>query len=86
LPFGHVKHKENIMETLGINLGLLITQLVSFLIIGGYPILSLVALFVLRRNRLTGTNQAIWALLIIAVPFLGALAFFIVKPTEDTQS
>ena len=74
------------METLGINLGLLIIQLVSFFIIGGYPILSLIALFALRRNRLTGTNQTIWALLIIAVPFLGALAFFIVKPTENTQS
>jgi len=74
------------MEILGINLGLLITQLVSFLIIGGYPILSLIALFALRRNRLTGTNQAIWALLIIAIPLLGALAFFIVKPTENAQS
>ena len=74
------------MESLGINLGLLITQLVSFLVIGGYPILSLVALFALRLNRLTGTNQAIWALLIIAIPFLGALAFFIVKPTENARS
>ena len=74
------------METLGINLALLITQLVSFLLIGGYPILSLIALFALRRNRLTGTNQAIWALLIIAIPFLGALAFFIVKPTQNAQS
>jgi hypothetical protein len=74
------------MESLGINLGLLITQLVSFLVIGGYPILSLVALFALRRNRLTGTNQAIWALLIITIPFLGALAFFIVKPTENARS
>ena len=74
------------METLGVNPGLLITQIISFLIIGGYPILSLIALFTLRRNRLTGTNQAIWALLIIAIPFLGALAFFIVKPTENTQS
>ena len=74
------------MESLGINLGLLIIQLVSFLLIGGYPILSLIALFALRRNHLTGTNQAIWALLIIAIPFLGALAFFIVKPAENAQS
>ena len=74
------------MEALGINWGLLITQLVSFLIIGGYPILSLIALFALRRNRLTGTNQVLWALLIVAIPILGALAFFIVKPTENIQS
>jgi hypothetical protein len=74
------------MDMLGINFGLLVTQLVSFLLIGGYPILSLIALFALRRNHLTGTNQVLWALLIVAIPFLGALAFFIVKPTENTQS
>jgi len=74
------------METLGINLGLLIIQIVSFLLIVGYPILSLVALLVLRRNRLARTNHAIWTLLIIAIPFLGALAFFIVKPAQNAQS
>ncbi|HLO33944.1 MAG TPA: PLDc N-terminal domain-containing protein [Anaerolineales bacterium] len=71
------------METLGINWGYLIFQLLVF---GIYPVLSLIALFALRRSRITGLNQVLWALLIAAIPVLGALAFFIINPTENTQS
>ena len=67
------------IDTLGINWGLLIIQ---FLIFGGWPLFSLIALFALRRSNLTGTNQVLWALLIIAIPVLGTLAFFIVRPSE----
>ncbi len=70
------------MEPLGINWGYLIIQLLIF---GLYPILSLVALFALRRSRVTGMTQVLWALLIVAIPVLGALAFFIVKPTDNSQ-
>jgi hypothetical protein len=70
------------MEMLGINWGFLIIQTLIF---GIYPVLSLIALFALRRSRVTGTNQVLWALLILVVPVLGALAFFIVKPAENTQ-
>ena len=68
------------MEVLGINWGFLIIQ---FLIFGGWILLSLIALFALRRAQLTGINQALWVLLIIAIPVLGALAFFIVRPSES---
>ena len=51
-----------------------------------YPLLSLVALFALRRSHLTGINQVLWAFLIVAVPVLGALAFLIVDPAENTQA
>ena len=70
------------MEALGINWGFLIIQMLIF---GCWPFLSLIALFALRRKRLTGTNQALWALLMVAIPVLGALAFFIVKPVENNQ-
>lgn len=71
------------MELLGINWGFLIIQ---FLIFGGWILFSLIALFALRRARLTGISQALWALLIIAIPILGALAFFIVSPRENNPS
>ena len=71
------------MELMGINWGYLIIQLLFF---GLYPVLSLVALFALRRSRVTGITQVLWALLIVAIPVLGALAFFIVKPTDNSQS
>ena len=67
----------------GINWGYLIVQTLLF---GIYPVLSLIALFALRRSRVTGVVQVLWALLIVAIPVLGALAFFIVKPTDNTQS
>ena len=71
------------MEALGINWGFLIIQVLIFSII---PALSLMALLALRRTHITGIIQVLWALLIVAIPVLGALAFFIVKPTENSQS
>ncbi len=70
------------MQLLGINWGFLIIQLLIF---GSWSILSIIALFALRRAQVTGINQAIWALLIIVIPILGALAFFIVRPSENIQ-
>ena len=70
------------MEALGINWGYLIIQVLIFSII---PALSLMALLALRRTHITGITQVLWALLIVAIPVLGALAFFIVKPTENSQ-
>jgi len=71
------------METLGIHWGFLIIQALIFSII---PALSLFALFALRRTHITGPTQVLWALLIVAIPVLGALAFFIVRPAENIQS
>ncbi len=47
-----------------------------------WPVLSIVALFVLRGRPLTATAQALWAFMIIAVTVLGSLAFFIVMPGD----
>ena len=71
------------METLGIDWGFLIIQM---LFVGSWPLASIIALLALRRSHLTETNQAIWALLVVAIPILGALAFFIVRPGENDQT
>jgi len=63
-----------------------LNYLVIQLLIGSWFLLGLIALFALRRSRLTGKNQFLWALMIVAVPVLGALAFFIVKPIDSNQS
>ena len=68
------------MNTFGINWGYL---LIPIFILGLYLILSLNALFALRRSLITGISQVLWAYLIAVVPILGALAFFIVKPVEN---
>jgi len=71
------------METIGINWGILI---INLLLIGSWPLFSIIALLGLRHSHLTGTIQALWALLVVAVPVLGALAFYIVKPGVNDQT
>ena len=61
-------------------------MIIEVLILGIYPLLSLTALFALRQSHLTGISQVLWAFLIVVVPLLGALAFFIVNPSENTAS
>jgi hypothetical protein len=75
--------RRNHMELLGTNFGILI---INLLLVGSWPLFSIFALLGLRRRPLTGTNQALWALLVVAVPVLGALAFFIMKPGENDQT
>jgi phospholipase D-like protein len=68
------------MEALGINFGL---WLIEFVIVGatiGLPIISLIDL---ARKKLTGLPLAIWALVICAVPVLGSVAYWIIKPTTE---
>ncbi len=45
--------------------------------------LSLLALVSLRQRRLPSMTQAVWALIILLVPFLGAISFWIVRPTKN---
>ena len=71
------------METLGTNWGIL---LINMLLVGSWPIFSIIALLALRRSHITGTAQALWALLVVAIPILGPLAFFLVKPSEKNQT
>ena len=71
------------MEALGINGGLLLIQFVIVGVTFGLPVVSLIDL---ARKRLTGTPLAIWALLICGVPILGAVAYWIVKPTAEGKA
>lgn len=45
-----------------------------------WVILSLATLFSLRSRSLDDLPQAIWALVIVLVPILGALAYLIILP------
>jgi Phospholipase_D-nuclease N-terminal len=68
------------MHALGINLGLLEIFITILLI--GLPVISLIDL---ARKRLSGTPLAVWVLVICAVPVLGSLAYWIVKPAPELQ-
>lgn len=67
---------------MGINFGLLSVQLITIILIFGLPIISL---FDLRKNKLSGTTLGIWVLIICAIPIIGPLAYWIVKPSVESK-
>ncbi|MBI5935062.1 MAG: hypothetical protein HY867_15255 [Chloroflexi bacterium] len=66
------------MEAIGINFGFLVVQLLAVLLWLGLPVITLLHL---RNQKLNGVPLVLWVLLICAIPVLGALAYWIVKPT-----
>jgi hypothetical protein len=52
----------------------------GLLYVAFYLVFVLPPLFLLRGRRLDATPQAIWALAIISVPIVGAVAFVILQP------
>jgi hypothetical protein len=71
------------MESLGINIGLLLIQFFFVTLFLGLPIISLIDL---AKKKLTGTQLAIWVLVICIAPVIGALAYWIVKPTAESKA
>ena len=70
------------MEPLGINMGLGLLELIPLLLLIGLPIISLIDL---ARKKLTGTPLAIWVLIICAIPWLGSLAYWIIRPAAESK-
>jgi len=71
------------MEALGINAGFLFIQLIFLFILIGFPIVSLIHL---ARKKLSSTPLALWVLIICAVPMLGPLAYWIIKPSAENKA
>jgi len=68
------------MDALGINAGLFFIQLIPIILFIGLPIIALVDL---AKKKMSGTPLAVWVLVICAVPLLGVLAYWIIKPTAE---
>ena len=71
------------MEALGINGGLLLIQLFFVALFIIFPVISLIDL---ARKKLTGTPLAVWVLVICIAPIVGAAAYWIVKPTAESNA
>jgi len=71
------------MERMGINMGLGLLELIPLLLLIGLPIISLIDL---TKRKLTGTPLAIWALIICAIPWLGSIAYWIVRPSAESKT
>jgi hypothetical protein len=68
-----------------LNLWAFVWYIINFLILIGWPLLALLALFRLRQRNISDVARALWAILVVIVPLLGAIAFFVIQPGEDRQ-
>ncbi len=70
------------MDVIGINVGFLFVQSLSIVSLIGLPLVSLLNL---SKKNMSGTTLALWVLVICAIPLLGAVAYWIVKPTAEVK-
>jgi len=70
------------MDDLGINSGLLFVQILPVILFIGLPVISLLDL---RKKNLSGTPLAVWVLIICAVPIVGSLAYWVIKPSPEIK-
>ena len=70
------------MDLLGINWGYLLANIV---VLAAWPISAIFALSQLRNRDLPEVARAIWAAVILVVPFLGVIAFWIVQPGKSQR-
>ncbi len=60
---------------------LIIQIVIFFILVGGiYFLPSIVALFSLKKRKLSKGASILWATIVILFPFLGTMALFIVDP------
>ncbi len=70
------------MDAIGINSGLLLMQAVIIFVLIGIPIISLVDL---GKKKLEGVALALWVLIICAIPVIGWLAYWIIRPNAEKR-
>ena len=67
---------------LGINVGMLMVQLLFVAVMLALPVFTLLDL---RKQKLESLALAVWVLVICAVPFLGAIAYWIIRPSKEEK-
>lgn len=71
------------MHNFGLGFGYFFVQFFSLAALFAWIILVILGLLKLKKQVLPPTAKAVWALVIVAVPLLGALAYLIIKPTQE---
>jgi hypothetical protein len=59
---------------------MLLFGLFHLILLAGWLVLVIVALLQLKRSNLPPTAQALWAMIVLLIPYLGAIALWIVSP------
>lgn len=67
----------------GFSFAHVLMQVFIFLLLIGWIVASIVALFALRNVKLSSIAKALWVLIILGIPVLGVIAYFIIRPKEE---
>lgn len=67
----------------GFSFAHVLMQVFIFLLLIGWVVASIIALFALRNVKLSSIAKALWVLIILGIPVLGVIAYFIVRPIEE---
>ncbi len=67
----------------GFGFGYVLFQVLFFLLIVAWVVASLVALFSLKKAKLSTIAKALWVMILLGIPVLGVVAYFIIKPSEE---
>lgn len=73
---------ERLDKMIGIDWIMAIQEL-NLLILVGWIVLAIVALIRLRHRQLDQIVRVLWVIVVLLVPVMGALAFFIVEPGKS---
>ena len=58
-------------------------QGLNILIVLAWIVLTIVTLFQLKDRPLSTTAKVLWVIVVCCIPILGAVAFFIIQPSEE---
>jgi phage shock protein PspC (stress-responsive transcriptional regulator) len=67
----------------GFGFGYVLVQVLFFLLIVAWVVASLVALVGLKKVKLSAIAKALWVIILLGIPVLGVVAYFIIKPSEE---
>jgi putative copper export protein len=67
---------------LGLGLGNLLIQIFNVLLVLAWIGLAIYCLIQLRKQSFSASAKALWTMIIIVIPLVGAIAFLIVQPRE----
>lgn len=67
----------------GFGFGYVLFQVLFFLLIVAWVVASLVAVVGLKKVKLSAIAKALWVMILLGIPVLGVVAYFIIKPSEE---
>lgn len=67
----------------GFDARFMVFQAMNCLVLLAWLGLSIVAVFGLRKKPMSETARVLWTLVILAIPIMGAVSFWIINPSDE---